>query len=286
MRRARYLVSEEAQLRWAALCTPAIPGVRADLVEASASAWGEIESESGGKSEGKSEGKGEAVLGDVDRGLCLIVRAEMPLATLSSAVIGGGFAEAAVIVNRQVTKGYMADDPEEEMCGFMARLGLPGDAALGLMTAAFVRDVGFAEHAIGQEGHNVATWATVGLGNAARAGRERVPAGGLFPGTINVITVVDGDLAPAAFVGAAVVAAEAKAAALLALGVRDADDGGVATGTTTDAVVIAATRRGRAVRYAGTATVVGHAIARTVYDAVLDAGRRYQDYVALRATGM
>ncbi|KIL40528.1 hypothetical protein SD70_13310, partial [Gordoniibacillus kamchatkensis] len=51
-----------------------------------------------------------------------------------------------------------------------------------------------------------------------------------------------------------------------------------ATGTTTDAVLVAATGRGPLHRYAGTATEVGYLIGRTVYDAVLDAGRRYQAY--------
>jgi adenosylcobinamide hydrolase len=251
------MMSEE-QRRIEALRAPSIPGVYVKLL-----------------------GTGSST----DEHPCLIVQAEVPLYALSSAVVGGGFADVIAVVNRQVPKSYLADDPEAEMRAFLADLGL-GAGALGLMTAAFVREVGFAEHGIGEDGRVAATWATVGLGNAARAGRVRVPAGGLFPGTINVITVIDGDLEPAAYVGAAVVAAEAKAAALLALGVRDADDGGVATGTTTDAVVIAATRRGRPVRYAGTATVVGHAVARTVYDAVLESGRRYLDYVASRATGL
>jgi adenosylcobinamide amidohydrolase len=57
-----------------------------------------------------------------------------------------------------------------------------------------------------------------------------------------------------------------------------------ATGTTTDAVLIAAAGGGSGPfhRYAGTATEVGYLIGRTVYDATLAAGRRYQAYV--RAT--
>jgi adenosylcobinamide hydrolase len=40
-----------------------------------------------------------------------------------------------------------------------------------------------------------------------------------------------------------------------------------ATGTTTDAIVIAATQRGRPYKYAGTATKLGYLIGKTVYDA-------------------
>jgi len=220
-----------------------------------------------------------------DGGPCLVVRFDAPCGALSSAVVGGGYAAACrAIVNRQVTKSYAADDPDAEMRAFLARYGFGGEAgeALGLLTAAYVRDAGFAECELGGSGRFVACWATVGLGNAARAGRAKAPAGGLFPGTINTVVVIDGELAPGAYVGAACVAAEAKAAALADLGVRDPDDGGAATGTTTDAVAVCATGRGAAARYAGTATYVGHAVGRAVYDAVHDAGRRYLAYVASR----
>ncbi|WP_309123310.1 adenosylcobinamide amidohydrolase [Paenibacillus sp.] len=232
-----------------------------------------------------------------DGGPCLVVRFDAPCGALSSAVVGGGFVETCgAIVNRQVPKSYMADDPEAEMQAFLVRHGFEVDAGvgaagasagrtLGMLTAAFVREVGFAECALGDGGRSVACWATVGLGNAARAGRLREPAGGLFPGTINAVVVVDGGLAPGAYVGAACVAAEAKAAALGDLGVRDPDDGGAATGTTTDAVAIVATGRGAYARYAGTATHVGHAVGRAVYDAVYDSGRRYLAYVAARRGG-
>jgi len=209
-----------------------------------------------------------------DGAFALVVRADTPLRALTSAVVGEGFVDARVVVNRQVSKRYDADDAEAEMRAFMARHPFVAAAdAIGLLTAAHVRDFGYGEHPIA-DGRRVAAWATVGLGNAARAGRRSPPAGGLFPGTINTIAVIDGDPSPGAFVAAAVVAAEAKAAALQALGVRDDDDGGIATGTTTDAVVVAATRRGPPVRYAGTATLVGHAVGRAVYDAVRAAAER------------
>jgi adenosylcobinamide amidohydrolase len=243
------------------------------------------------------DGARASLLEGDDGAPCLVVRFDAPWGALSSGVVGGGFAPACrAIVNRQVTKDYMAGDPEAEMRAFLARHGFEGGDreeaaggegyALGMLTAAFVREAGFAERELQEGGGRyVACWATVGLGNAARAGRARAPAGGLFPGTINVVVVVDGGLAPGAYVGAACVAAEAKAAALADLGVRDPDDGGLATGTTTDAVAIVATGRGAYARYAGTATYVGHAVGRVVYDAVRDAGERYIAYVAARRLG-
>ncbi|WP_194830533.1 adenosylcobinamide amidohydrolase [Laceyella tengchongensis] len=70
-----------------------------------------------------------------------------------------------------------------------------------------------------------------------------------------------------------ITATEAKAAALADLGVTDSK-GLVATGTTTDAVVIAATgniQDGVIHPYAGTLSPLGQAIARTVYAGVTEA---------------
>lgn len=120
---------------------------------------------------------------------------------------------------------------------------------------------------------HVCAWVTVGLGNKARAGAE-LPASSLYPGTINTIIVINGRMTDAAMVNAVITATEAKAAALQDLGIEAA--GKPATGTTTDAVLIAATDRGQMYNYAGTATSVGYMIGRTVYDAIMASGRLYE----------
>ncbi|MNN81267.1 Adenosylcobinamide amidohydrolase [compost metagenome] len=91
------------------------------------------------------------------------------------------------------------------------------------------------------------------------------------PGTINIMLGIDGLLTPAAMVNAVMTAAEAKAAALADLGITDPENGLIATGTTTDAVVLAVSgsrRYGAEHVYAGTATDLGGAIGRLVYAAV------------------
>jgi len=78
--------------------------------------------------------------------------------------------------------------------------------------------------------------------------------------------------------GALVTATEAKAAALQDLEVTD-PGGNVATGTSTDAVVIARIRRmgGPVHLYAGTVSPFGRAVARAVYDAVAEAVLRERE---------
>ncbi|MFC9775082.1 adenosylcobinamide amidohydrolase [Paenibacillus chitinolyticus] len=125
----------------------------------------------------------------------------------------------------------------------------------------------------------VSAWVTVGYSNMARAGRG-LPASALFPGTINIIVAVEGELTDEAMVNAVITATEAKAAALQDLGVA-LEDGSGATGTTTDAVLIASTQRGRLHRYAGTATYLGHMIGRSVYEAAMQSGMAYKKALAL-----
>jgi len=147
---------------------------------------------------------------------------------------------------------------------------------------------GVAAAADGAGGLTVEAWATAGLGNKARAGLT-LPAAALYPGTINIIVLTNAQLTDAAMANAVITATEAKAAALQELAVRVPAPGGertaagasdaaalpLATGTTTDAVLIAATERGRLCRYAGTATQLGYMIGRTVYESVLAAARRW-----------
>ncbi|MFD7525201.1 adenosylcobinamide amidohydrolase [Paenibacillus chitinolyticus] len=125
----------------------------------------------------------------------------------------------------------------------------------------------------------VSAWVTVGYSNMARAGRG-LPASALFPGTINIIVAVEGELTDEAMVNAVITATEAKATALQDLGVA-LEDGSGATGTTTDAVLIASTQRGRLHRYAGTATYLGHMIGRSVYEAAMQSGMAYKKALAL-----
>jgi iron complex transport system ATP-binding protein len=119
----------------------------------------------------------------------------------------------------------------------------------------------------------LAALVTAGVGNAVRAGNAGISDDDRWrPGTINTILLVDGHVTESAMAGALVTATEAKAAALQDLEVTD-PQGNVATGTSTDAVVIARLHRagGPIHLYAGTVSPLGIAVARAVYDAVAEA---------------
>ncbi|CAI6082489.1 hypothetical protein PAECIP112173_03581 [Paenibacillus sp. JJ-100] len=86
------------------------------------------------------------------------------------------------------------------------------------------------------------------------------------PGTINIMLWFNGQMTPGAMVNALQTAVEAKTAALADAGVADAENGLSATGTTTDAMVLAVRQDEHETKplhtYAGTATALGAVIGR------------------------
>jgi adenosylcobinamide hydrolase len=219
---------------------------------------------------------------DDSSGDYLLIESAEELRTLNSAPWGGGFQISRRLVNRQVDKSYLCDDPVTEMEQFLRGRGIEAAGTASMLTAARVADVGFAVSPT-VSNLTVSAWVTVGLGNPARSGAER-PQSELFPGTINTIVLIDGNPTDAAMVNAVITATEAKTAVLqdLAVSVPGVEGSAIATGTTTDAVLIAATGRGRPIRYAGPATELGHWIGRTVYQATNASAKKYFDWVSNR----
>ncbi len=182
------------------------------------------------------------------------VSSERPLTTLSSAVVGGGWASVREIVNVHVDDGYDGERPEEDLVAVAAGLGVRGPF-VGLMTAAYTESARCDVRSRGDLA--VAAVVSIGLSNTSSAGlTPPVDAPTPAPGTINIVLVVDGALTRAAMVNAVITVTEAKTATLAEWDVRTAD-GAPASGTSTDAVVVACTGRGRPLAYAGPATPVG-----------------------------
>lgn len=194
----------------------------------------------------------------------VLVRSAEPLALLSSAVVGGGLCRARAIVNLHVDKDYDGHCPEDDLAAFAARHGVEAPF-VGLMTAACTDHSRVATEA--RDGLAVAAVVSMGLSNTTCAGVTPPLGAGPSPGTINAILLIDGRLSEAAMVNAVICATEAKALALAAWDVR-APQGEPASGTSTDAVVIACTGRGPGLSYAGPATTAGWLVARTVRGAM------------------
>ena len=190
------------------------------------------------------------------------VRSAEPLRTLASAVVGGGLGAARHILNMHVPKGYHGPRPDDDLTAFADTLGIR-EPFVGLMTAAWTHEARAVTEAA--DGVAVTVVATVGLGVPVAAGVSAPVA--WRPSTINVIAVLDARVEPAAAVNGVITVTEAKAGALVEAGVVT-EEGWPATGTVTDAVVVAWTGRGPALPYLGPAAPGGWLLARAVRRAV------------------
>lgn len=199
----------------------------------------------------------------------LLLESPVPVEGISSAIHGGGRGKFQRVANIYVDWRYDCNDPQQDIATHFQEWGYPLESTSGLLTAVKLQHAAILEEK--SEDAAVFCCTTAGISNAARAGSVRMTYSAYQPGTINIILMIDGRLTEAAMVNAVLTAVEAKAAALADLGIRDAENGLIATGTTTDALVLGVSQASsyRAEhRYSGTATDLGAAIGRVVYGTV------------------
>ncbi|MGD8189576.1 adenosylcobinamide amidohydrolase [Brevibacillus ginsengisoli] len=201
----------------------------------------------------------------------LLLYSKQPLLTVSSALWRGGTEYATHFINGSVPLDYHCEAPEEMMSRQIIKWGYPVESSVGLLTAAKLTHAAFFAE-IGDQ-FRILTCATAGTGNSARAGQMRPTFPAYQMGTINIFVMIDGNLTPSAMLNGLMTATEAKCAALQELQIADRY-GGIATGTTSDAIVLAASQSelySGQHAFAGTATTLGNAIGRLVYQSVYEA---------------
>lgn len=209
----------------------------------------------------------------------LIVDLSARMRVLSSAPRGGGLRTTRYILNHQVPPNPPGagvrenwEHPSRYLRRLAERLGVESDC-VGLMTAVPMTQL--VAHREERKGLWVEGFATVGVTNAVRAGepvrRMQGEPSGATAGTINLILVTNGCLAVPAMVGAVQVATESKTGVLRDHAVPSWTGLAGATGTGTDAVVVASALRGNGPwhPYAGTHTEIGSMIGRVVAECLL-----------------
>ncbi|MBX6395570.1 MAG: bifunctional adenosylcobinamide kinase/adenosylcobinamide-phosphate guanylyltransferase [Alicyclobacillaceae bacterium] len=205
---------------------------------------------------------------------CVWIESRRPWESLSSAVYGGGRRSGIrAVANITVDMSYDGDEPARDIRGRLRVAGVPAPA-VGMMTAVDVTKARWAV-AEGPAGKWFAM-VTAGVRNALCAGEE---PGWLRrgPGTVNMIVAYEGVLAEEAAVNAVITLTEVKARVFRERGIRCADSGLTATGTSTDAVAVLYRPDGPKAVYAGPGSEAGHTLARLVHrllhEALDDAGR-------------
>lgn len=188
----------------------------------------------------------------------MAITSQKPLTTLSSGVIGGGFGSHQAILNLHVDKNYRNSNPELDLIKAASEAGFQ-ESFIGLMTAVFLDQ---SQVSIQKSPDcSLAAVVTAGIGNISSPGYTKPvdPE----PGTINIILIFDRMLSPAAMVNAVITATEVKTDLIIKSGLT-LPDGQPATGTSTDAVVIASLQLGDPIPYAGPATLPGWLIGKAI----------------------
>ena len=189
----------------------------------------------------------------------LVVSSEIPLKILSSDVLEGGFFHARYILNHRVELDYDHDSPAGDMEKVLDGIGIKEKAA-GMMTAVDLENI----HVTTCE--DVTAVITGGVTNAIASGEKQEGVG-----TINIILLIDANLSDAAMVNTVINATEAKTLALRDLNVKSKRSDELATGTSTDTIVIACTGKGEKLKYTGNATAIGECIGLAVRKATREA---------------
>jgi adenosylcobinamide amidohydrolase len=210
----------------------------------------------------------------------ILAAAARPWVTVNSGIFGGGIGHKRYFLNRQVEKSYTSDCPADEMACYLASQIASYKPAsksewAALMTAARVVDASWLK--VTHRDCRVNVIITAGVNNACSAGVTPycVPAPKIIkPGTINIMAFLSHSLTPGALVNAVQTVAEAKAQTLRELNITCPVTGAFASGTNTDATIIAAADS-IPCEYAGPGTQIGYMLALGVRGALTRAVKSY-----------
>jgi adenosylcobinamide amidohydrolase len=185
-------------------------------------------------------------------------------------VVGPSLGTATTIAWLQVPDRKRAgDQPPEDFFRDQAKAARI-DADIGMMTAA---DIAAHSWETGQDAAmEITAICTAGLtnGESVLPGGQPEPPQTWHPGTVNILLHANAPLSDGALLEAVSIVAEARTAAILALGIS-LMDGRPLTGTGTDCIVVAAPPGAHALRHCGLHTALGRLIAETTYRAVAGA---------------
>jgi adenosylcobinamide amidohydrolase len=210
----------------------------------------------------------------------LAVISDIDLTTVSSAIYNGGFKKAKAILNVQATNDLtdkqLHADPQKFIINSAKKLGIQNNF-VGMVTAAAVDKFAWVSKKDGDLTVTVTATAVDTDGNTcshAETAGETITVEEML-GTINIMVIIDGNPTESCLVSTVLTATEAKTAAMLELDIRSRYSGNVATGTITDAIIVAKTNRGAPIIYGGPASklgqLVGHCTRKAVKESIMKA---------------
>jgi iron complex transport system ATP-binding protein len=208
------------------------------------------------------------------------VQFDRPLRTISNGIIGDGIQWLKHFCNFHVAKNYHCDEPEKDIQSWMTKHSIPHEQAVGLMTAVMLEDAVILKKEI--EGIQMLTIVTAGVGNAVDITSTSYSRAIQTIGTINTMLFIDAHFTDGALVNGYMSATEAKVKALQDMNIKDPESRTIATGTSTDSLLIGLTQQGEKTPYAGSGTIVGKGIGEMVYRATREAIQKYLQRVSAK----
>jgi iron complex transport system ATP-binding protein len=205
------------------------------------------------------------------------VQFDQPLRTISNGVIGDGIQWLKHFCNFYVDRNYNSSEPKKDLQSWMTKNSIPHVQAVGMMTAVLLEDAVILKKEI--EGILILAIVTAGVGNAIDITKKSLSGAVPAIGTINTMVFIDAHFTDGALVNGYMSATEAKVKALYDLNIEDPESHTMATGTSTDSLVLGLTQQGEQTPYAGSGTIVGRGIGQMVYQATQEAIKKYLNRV-------
>jgi adenosylcobinamide amidohydrolase len=214
----------------------------------------------------------------------LAVLSDIDLITVSSAIYNGGFQKVKAILNVQAPEEcsdrQLHANPQKLVIDSAKKLGL-SENFVGMVTAAAVEKFALASKKATDLAVNVVATAVDPAGETcshAESAGETIEVEEIT-GTINIMVVIDGNPTESCLVSTLITATEAKTAALRELDIRSRYSGDLATGTITDAMIVAKTNRGAPIVYGGPASKLGQLVGYCTRKAVKEAVMKANEYL-------
>ena len=206
------------------------------------------------------------------------------LSTVSSAIYNGGFKKAKAILNVQAPEEFSDQElhanPQKFIIDSAKKVGI-SENFVGMVTAAAVDKFVLVTKKYGDLAVSVIATAVDPEGTTcshAESAGEIIKVEEIT-GTINIMVIIDGNPTESCLVSTVLTATEAKTAALWELDIRSRYSGDVATGTITDAIIVAKTNRGAPIVMGGPASKLGQLVGYCTRKAVKEAVMRANEYL-------
>nr|WP_106784492.1 adenosylcobinamide amidohydrolase [Lysinibacillus timonensis] len=212
----------------------------------------------------------------INHGDYIVMKSDAPLRTFSSAAHNPGYGEFRNFVNRTVDLNYNPINVQKEMEAFLEEHHLNVEDTVAMMTAVNMQ---FAHIDLYEDGEtSVTIFVTAGLGNTVDVTRSHEYAYRPSVGTINIFIFINGRATDEALIQALICAVEVKAKVMQERQILDQTSNTIATGTSTDSILVAATQMGEFHQYGGSITRLGSLIGKGLYATLDKAVVEYLQY--------